>query len=514
MPRITPSSSFFVGRNETCQTLIDLTRRTNAVLLFGGRQAGKTTLLLQTRKLLSQRIAHANKLDSIEIPIYIDLNTLKYDAEPPDFFNLLLEKATESCQLQILGTNLTPPRATPNINLDSFISGILALKAQCGEVEPRFIFLLDESKRVLGDRFPRGFQDNLFSLLYGEKSGVDYHISMVFSGAQHLYVFSQDDTSPIGSRAATLNLTNLTQSEILELINLLAPSLLEHTAKELSFETHQLSGGHAGLTARSLEEFLQHPWAEKEQNQAKDLIFRHHRGLLENWISSLTPETKEFSKIFAKNTSADIQSIAKSLKLLNFDAYLAHRVSEELQYMGLAIYSNQTLLRVNIFFWSYFENITPQQPESEIEQQVWPLIEKTELALRDLIKIKYRSAYSEKHEDLMKEILGQEAWHSITTMATKSEGRYKYSNSEQRDIMSCMYFGHLKDLIISKKAWHLFKDMFRDKRELEDEISAIIPVRNDKAHFTTTPDKELARCKISCDDLLTIAERELMRMGV
>jgi hypothetical protein len=55
--------------------------------------------------------------------------------------------------------------------------------------------------------------------------------------------------------------------------------------------------------------------------------------------------------------------------------------------------------------------------------------------------------------------------------------------------------------------------MFRDKRELEDMTNAIMPVRNDRAHFSTVPSKELERCRIACDDLLVISERELDAMG-
>ena len=36
-----------------------------------------------------------------------------------------------------------------------------------------------------------------------------------------------------------------------------------------------------------------------------------------------------------------------------------------------------------------------------------------------------------------------------------------------------------------------------------------MPVRNDRARFTSVPEKEADRCRIACDDLVAIAERAL-----
>jgi len=58
-------------------------------------------------------------------------------------------------------------------------------------------------------------------------------------------------------------------------------------------------------------------------------------------------------------------------------------------------------------------------------------------------------------------------------------------------------------------AWDMFKGFFRDKRQLEDLLNAIKPVRNDLAHFRAVPAKELDRCRIAADDLVAILEREV-----
>ena len=74
--------------------------------------------------------------------------------------------------------------------------------------------------------------------------------------------------------------------------------------------------------------------------------------------------------------------------------------------------------------------------------------------------------------------------------------------------MECLYFGQLGDLMACNQAWALFKHLFRDKRHLQDLMAAVMPVRNDQAHFAKVPTKELIRCQIACDDLLVIWDRE------
>ena len=74
--------------------------------------------------------------------------------------------------------------------------------------------------------------------------------------------------------------------------------------------------------------------------------------------------------------------------------------------------------------------------------------------------------------------------------------------------MDCMYLGHLGTLIEHNSAWVLFKDLFRDKRQFQDILKAITPVRNRRAHFVEVPEKELERCRINCDDLLVIVEQQ------
>ena len=73
---------------------------------------------------------------------------------------------------------------------------------------------------------------------------------------------------------------------------------------------------------------------------------------------------------------------------------------------------------------------------------------------------------------------------------------------------SCQrHLGQLGQMMMWNKAWDLFEHLFRDKREFEDMIRDILPVRNDTAHFRAVPEQELDRCRFRCTDLVTILER-------
>lgn len=515
--KIRPGSEYFVGRDELCDGILGATRKTNAVLLFGGRQSGKTALLLRLRDRLLSVAGDVATLGALEVPVYVDLTRLKYDAGPADLFQTLARAARTSCAKQIVGfpcenASSTSDHRTGDL-LDDFIGDLQNVSTECGEIEPRFIFLLDEAKRVLGDRFPRGFQDNLFSLLFGEPGAQNFTVAMVFAGAQHLYAFSLDDTSPIGSRAIPWHIRNLPETAIQALANQAFPERADAELGEIARFIWESSGGQAGLTAKLLEELarISPPQVTAEiLLGAEATVLHDNRGLLENWSLALTPRARVMAQNFCENDQISLVAIAPFLRDAKLEPLLAPRVVEELQYMGMADDLDGVLVRRNNIFWNYYERLNVDAAIPSAAQDVWMLIETTELSMRELIKKRYEAAYKERAEKVMSTVLGNKAWAEIQETKAKSKNKYKYSpEAVERDTMSCMYFGHLKDLMIHGQGWPHFKHMFRDKRELEDKVSAITPVRNDRAHFSDVPAKELDRCRIACDDLSVIVDREL-----
>jgi len=509
--RIAPGSEYFAERPAVQDRLERALQRSNAVLLYGGRQAGKTTLLRILHDASLAGRPNVDQLSGYELFVYVDLSRLQYDATPAEFFLHLYMKTVVACKARVTGFEYEDTH-TPR-DLDSFVLGLLAVAGACGQVDVRFVFLLDEAKRVLGARFPRGFQDNLFSLLFGE-AGEQLKVAMVFAGNQHLDEFLKDDTSPIGSRSLSVPLSNLAIGDLQALI----ANVNDHEngsadVSALSSKIMSLTGGHAGLAARCIERaFFDNP--PQEPDLWLPEISANSETLFENWVLSMSPEARDLLPHFASIKSISVPLLAERLAVRKLNKFLARRVFDEYEYTGIAKREGDELVLCNSLFWSYAGAFTVVEPRASDAEAVWSLIEKTELALRQLVLARLSARFAAGTIDKMKLILGDKAWGQIVALQEKSKNRYRYAReSSQRELMSCMYLGQLGMLMTNGMTWDMFKNCFRDKRELEDKLSCIMPVRNDRAHFTPVPSKELDRCRIACDDLLTIAERELEEMS-
>lgn len=505
--KITPNSLHFAGRILERSLLANAIQRTNAVLLYGGRQAGKTALL---RRIAAEQAAipkDANELSQHEIYVYVDLMRLPYDATPSEFFALLATESVQAGVEQIKG--FARPQLPKICNLEDFISSLDEIRKGCFQIDLRLIFLLDEAKRVLGSRFPRGFQDNLFSLLFGEPSE-QARVAMVFSGTQHLNEFLKDDTSPIGSRSQSINLVNLGLPDVKRLGDAFLSAKYEKEAvEEISALVHELTGGHAGLTTRTMELVatkVSLDWEEIAQS-----ISHQSLSLFENWATSFSAEARFIAEYLIASRKTNLRESVVKVEARGLNKFFVSRAFDELQYSGVAIKTGDSLIPVGTIFWSYFSDFQPDDHvniDAHADRDVWHLVEETELAMREIIKKKFEQKFGLQAENRMAKILGEKAWGEILAMQKKSSTQYKYSRQvNSRELMSCMYIGQLGMLMTNGLAWDLFKTSYRDKRELEDKLSAVMPVRNDRAHFNTVPKKELDRCRIACDDLLAIAER-------
>jgi len=493
------------GRDILCEQVHALAFQSKAVLLFGGRLSGKTTVLREVEKKLSTRRANVNVLDDLDLAVYVNLMNLPYDATPGDFFLLLPRLAQIACNKQIDGFTISALPSDSNQlsgSLNQFVSDMEAIFQACGETYLRVAFLLDESKRVLGDRFPRGFQDNLFALLFGHDLTIRDRISMVFAGAQDLYRFCEDDTSPIGSRASRCFVTNLSLASVQEIMSILCSGGSgEVNAEEVFGE----SGGHAGHTVRLIKSIA--TAAVSTCTSALEASRESNLPLFKIWVLSLSPESQCIQSALLQTSTLTFQEIARLLEKANYSRFLADRVCEELQFTGVAQFVNNTLSRCNNAYWEFVQSFSYESAGSPLDREVWQLIERVELTLRKVITQEYEKMWPGKSIDRIRSVIGPAAWDKIENIKAKSESAYPYSNGCRRDYLECMYVAQLVDLMISNQAWQVFKEMFRDKRQLQDLAAAITPVRNDRAHFAAVPQKELDRCRIACDDLLVILER-------
>jgi hypothetical protein len=495
-----PTAAFCFGREELCDGIIRSSLEQSAVLLFGGRQSGKTTILLKLQETLRSR--------PDVLPIYVDLMVLSPGASASDLFRLFYRLAAENyaCRVGSNSAFAAPTHSAAEYPFETFVADLAALTKFIPEPNFTFLFLVDEAKKLIGSDTAKGFQDNLFALLYGD-TAMAGRCSMVFAGAQDLYDFCENQTSPIGSRAAFFFVTNLSMSDvgsILSAINLYDPAEHDHFVDLI----YKLAGGNAGLTVRVAVRPDQLGLGRSFDDVVEEERSRHS-GLLRIWASSLTPEARALQDLLLINDTVSMPDIPPYFRQLRLDPFASDRAYEEVQFTGIANREGGTLRIGSEIYRKYAEAfVVPQAPLHE-EQSVWSLIEATETGLRKLVSKKYEPQWKDV-EAQVKKTLGEDAWSTIQENKRKGSRAYRYSAPEIEDpLLDFMYLGQLVQLIIYRDAWDLFKHLFRDKRQLEDILADISPVRNDHAHFRRVPPRELLRCRLRCEDLLYLIEEEV-----
>jgi hypothetical protein len=502
-----------VGREQLCKSIVASAHEAGAVLVFGGRQAGKTTVLLKITNDLSVTSCTVDDLCSLTVPVYVDLMKLNYDASPRDFFRTLTLLALEACRRQIAGFELQSlPKnlESDKTLLDCFIADVHTLFEAAGNVDIYFIFLLDEAKRVLFDRFPRGFQDNLFALLFGETS-ISSHCSMVFAGAQDLYRFCEDDTSPIGSRAEKQLILNLSLDDLTTMVLNHSEQSEFPKARSHAEMIYAQTGGHAGLSAYLAKKLDSTKVLDADNMQALVKAFQvQHSELFQIWTTRLSIEARLILKrlLFAKNLT--LPEAARVLQDNNKSSFLVDRVFDELQFTGIAIRREDHIAVVNQMYATVARHSVVEDRGSELERPVWALLEELEVTLRRVVRLRFEEKWPGRAEKQMALCLGNDSWKRILDNKNKYDRSYRQSAEDREpDILDFTYLGQLGQLMIWQSSWDMFKQMFRDKRELEDMLRDISPVRNDSAHFRSVPKRELDRCRLRCEDLLVIFDKNV-----
>ena len=396
--RIRPDANACCGRTETAKAVVSSAKDCQSVLLYGGRQSGKTTLLKFIEADLFNDISVEDEFGESILGVYVDLLTLPVEAGPGDFFQQLMRLTVEVCSNampQLRGSLSSSSAIVRCTTLDDFQEGMSQLfVATTGRIRD-VIFLLDESKRVLGRRFPRGFQDNLFTLLYGSNIEMSGRISMVFSGAQELHSLYEEDTSPIGTRAAVHCLKNLFEDDIIDVVRLVRTDLEHSVLERIAHQIYTRTGGHAGLSARFAERL-----AYKTVDDIglgfeaiSDEIVSGMMPLFGHWNRSFTIDAKDVLRMWTENRSLSLKQIADVLEDCGHSRFGADWVQQELQYVGVAIENDGELEKASAIYWEYRDRFGPERVEFSKNQDVWNLIEETELGLRDFIEKRFLITY-------------------------------------------------------------------------------------------------------------------------
>ncbi|HVW53974.1 MAG TPA: AAA family ATPase [Trinickia sp.] len=522
MPTFDPFQAdvkIFAGRRDLVIDLAKQAVNRRCVLLFGGRQSGKTTLLRKVHEAL-QRSVHVDRFDTFTCPVYVDLTGLPVDAKPSDFFAYLLSAAVETCKTLVDGFPANIFESNVCSTIEEFASKIRSITNSTGNVDLTVLFLIDESERVLGERFPRGFQDNLFSILYGAELADQTKIGMVFAGAQQLFVFSEDETSPIGSRAAYRYLPNLSKEDVDTVVKNIESIYSISIDKTVASELFSITGGQAGLTVR-LYDFVHKNKVDSSQDLSGSLAdFRADcRQLLRLWAAALSKQARALHDELAVNSKISNGRIVAIFKGHGWDPMLAEKAIDEIVFTGVGKYEDGILSVTNEIYWAYardfiFPDETPPMHQGGFSDEsshdaIWSLIESAEIGLRSYVNLIYEKRFGGVAvQAKIRQALGPAAMDKVLANVSKSNTRYKYTpRDESLDIFDGLYLGQLGQLITWKEAWPAFSHLAQDKREIEILLAPINAVRTDKAHFYRVPIRELTRCKLHCEDLIFLIDK-------
>ena len=469
-------------------------------------------MLQHAEDMAVKRLRRTEDYGEENLAVFVDLMALPLEAGPPEFYGYLAAQL-ESVRLRTAGdvgrqeAEAASGRAIGTT--DEFVERCGVVIRDMPRVR-RVSFLLDEAERVLGRRFPRGFQDNLFSMLYVDRSGAAEQVAFVFSGAQELSRFSDDETSPLGSRAQHLGLGNLGYDTLSEFVHERTGTTSEEVVRHVLRET----GGHAGLAGRFIERYVTVGCGGTDALVAVSReVAEGARELFRHWVERLSKDARlVVERLGAGCPGLARREVGQVLEEGRRDRFGADRVWRELQYVGVCTEDGSgRLTKCADLFWDYYAEFDlPGDSESERDQrdalpgeiEVRNAIDETEIALRKLVWRKYNEEWSGRGEFMMMKVLGPE-WKKVEERHEKKRSAYRFSRREVT-VMESMYLGELRNMILSNQAWKLFRSVFRDKNTVEAKVGDIFPVRNDFAHPAPIPPKELLRCWIACDDLLTV----------
>jgi len=484
-----PDPEFCVGRDDLCRSIVKGAIEHGSALLFGGRQSGKSTVL--------RRIELLHREARDVLPIYVDMLKLPSQATGSDVFNFLLNRSAS-----LLNVGFEPLKGL--VDVDRFASELDRQLGAANRSADRVVFLLDEAKRLTSDECRRGLQDNLFALLYGDTC-ISGRCAMVFAGAQDLYSFCADLTSPIGSRAAFFRIENLERTYISEILTLAGSG---EPTTELVDRVSRLAGGQAGLTVRlavRAEEI-----GPAEYGAALEREKTLNVGLLRTWVTSLTDEARTLQDRVLREGELPVGEAPAILQKYQKDRFAADRAIDELVYTGVGKINGNRLQLVNEIYVAYARDFVLPAAETNIEKSAWVLVEETEVALRVIVRKKYDIKWPGTAQNKFRTAIGEDAWNRLLDNKRRGEKAYRYSQSAFNDeYLDFAYLGQLAQMIVNRDAWDLFKHLFRDKRQLEDLVADITPVRNDHAHFRRVPERELLRCRLRCEDLLYMLEQDV-----
>ena len=150
-------------------------------------------------------------------------------------------------------------------------------------------------------------------------------------------------------------------------------------------------------------------------------------------------------------------------------------------------------------------DLAPKSPAvaDAFELDVWPLIRKTELALRRRVREVLMQSYGSGARQRVFDHLGHDETERINQTIAQYKRKYSTSSDEFSPSEDPLDYTYLKQMMhVISREWQLFKPIFLDRGYIDSKVSDIAGVRNDEAHFRGIPAVEKMRAYVACSDLL------------
>jgi superfamily II DNA or RNA helicase len=145
----------------------------------------------------------------------------------------------------------------------------------------------------------------------------------------------------------------------------------------------------------------------------------------------------------------------------------------------------------------------PPSSSDAFELDVWPLIRRTELALRKRVREVLAQSYGPNAKQRILDYLGNEEADRITQTMAQYKRKFSSAPDEFSPSEDPLDYTYLKQMmVIISREWQLFKPVFLDRGYIDAKLSEIAAVRNDEAHFRGIPAVEKMRAYVACSDLL------------
>jgi AAA+ ATPase superfamily predicted ATPase len=297
---VTDPSKFF-GRWDLVKRFVDglTASQQSSYAVYGGRRAGKTSLMRMVQNRLQQRLTADER--PIVVPLFMDME-LDPPTSPANFFERLLNRLAK-WESDMMGSINDLAVIDPNSPALSFAE---AFKEHYRRVEPelggvKLAILVDESEKLHRPSWSRELESNLRGLL-SNVSGVSGNIGLIMTGSTNFYqdMAAKQDGSPLRNiLEEEVMLPPCSEGGVRELIEKPSGGVLSSNVVNAVL---QLAGGHLFLVQYLMREL----WKNGLENATVDsafevaLDFSAKRRDYESWLTAIGGQGE---KVYALLTS-------------------------------------------------------------------------------------------------------------------------------------------------------------------------------------------------------------------